>query len=75
MSYSRVENKEHLIRDSENNAIINTDLNAYESYKVEYRKKLQEKKNMTNMEEELKSLKSDIDEIKSLLRDLANKSE
>ena len=75
MSYSRVENKEHLIRDSENNAIINTDLNAYEAYKVEYRKKLQEKKNMTNMEEELKSLKSDIDEIKSLLKDLANKSE
>lgn len=74
MSYSRVENKEHLIRDSENNAIINTDFNAYEAYKVEYRKKLQEKKNMTNMEEELKSLKSDIDEIKSLLRNLANGS-
>jgi len=72
MSYSKVENKEHLVRDSETNAIINTDFNAFEAYKVEYRKKLQENRNMTNMEEELKSLKSDIDEIKSLLRNLAN---
>lgn len=72
MSYSKVENKEHLVRDSETNAIINTDLHAFEAYKVEYRKKLQENRNMTNMEEELKSLKSDIDEIKSLLRNLAN---
>ena len=74
MSYSKVENKEHLVRDSETNAIINTDFNGFEAYKIEYRKKLHEKRNMSNMEEELKSLRSDIDEIKSLLRSIANES-
>ena len=74
MKYTRVENKEHLVRDSETNAIINTDRNAYEAYKIQYRKKLQEKQNYINMEQELKSLRSDIDEIKNLLRGLTNGS-
>jgi SPX domain protein involved in polyphosphate accumulation len=62
-----VEGHSNLFRDKETNAIINTDSAGY----AQYMKMKQQKQNEKN---ELDKIKSDIEEIKSLLRELANGS-
>ncbi len=63
----RVEGHKHLYRDEKSGAIVNTDTQGYLQYK-----KLQEQKKY--QEKEIEKLRSDVDEIKSLLRELINKS-
>tara|TARA_B100000945_G_scaffold302356_1_gene285906 strand:+ start:179 stop:379 length:201 start_codon:yes stop_codon:yes gene_type:complete len=62
----RVEGHKHLYRDEKSGAIINYDVNAYSQYKKLKNKKISE-------EEEIKRLRSDIDELKSLLHEVLNK--
>ena len=62
-----VEGYKHLYRDEKSGAIVNTDTQGYLQYK-----KLQEQKKY--QEKEIEKLRSDVDEIKSLLRELINKS-
>lgn len=62
----RVDGHKHLYRDEKSGAIINYDVNAYSQYK-----KLKDKK--ISEEEEIKRLRSDIDELKSLLHEVLNK--
>ncbi len=62
----RVEGHKHLYRDEKSGAIINYDVNAYSQYK-----KLKDKK--ISEEEEIKRLRSDIDELKSLIHEVLNK--
>ena len=62
----RVEGHKHLYRDEKSGAIINRDMQGYSQY-VAIRNKKQ------TDEEELKRLRSDIDEIKSLLYEVLNK--
>ena len=61
----RVEGEKHLYRDRETGAIVNTDSSGYNQY-VKMRKRRQTQK------EELDTLKKDIEEIKSLLKELTN---
>ena len=61
----RVEGEKHLFRDPETGAILNTDSSGYNQY-VKMRKRRQTQK------EELDILKKDIEEIKTLLRELTN---
>ena len=61
----RVEGEKHLFRDPETGAILNTDSSGYNQY-VKMRKRRQTQK------EELDTLKKDIEEIKSLLKELTN---
>ncbi len=63
----RVEGHKHLYRDEKSGAIVNTDMQGYQQYK-----KLQEQK--IYQEKEIQKLRSDVDEIKSLLRELINRS-
>ena len=63
----QVEGHKHLYRDEKSGAIINRDTQGYSQY-VAIRSKKQ------TDEEELKRLRSDIDEIKSLLKEVLNKS-
>ena len=63
----RVEGHKHLYRDEKSGAIVNTDTQGYLQYK-----RLQEQKQY--QEKEIQHLRSDVDEIKSLLRALINKS-
>lgn len=74
MTYSRIKNHPHLVRDGFSNSIINTNKNQYDEYikRREVRKK--EKQKSLQMEEEVASMKKDLDEIKTLLRRLANGS-
>jgi len=61
-----VEGHKHLYRDGESGAIVNYDTQGYQQYI-----KLKNKKN--EEKEEIKRLRSDIDEIKSLLFEVLNK--
>ena len=72
--YAKVEGHPNLIRDLKTNAIINTDKTALDHYTIAKRKKEEEQKRIDNIENDLTELKSSIDEIKQLLRNLTNGS-
>ena len=61
-----VQGHKHLYRDENSGAIVNNDSQGYSQYIAMRNKKKHE-------ELELKSLRSDIDEIKSLLKEVLNK--
>ena len=65
MNHLKVKDSDHLYRDVNSGAIINTDRSSFEKYK---RSKLK----FQNMEHELDHLKGEISEIKSLLKQLVN---
>ena len=67
-----VEGHPHLTRDENTNAIINSNLKEYDKYLSLRAKKKQGSERIDNMENDLKSLKDDINEIKTLLRALSN---
>ena len=63
MNHLKVKDNDHLYRDVNSGAIINTDNSAFEKYK---RSKLK----FQNMEHELNYLNGEISEIKGLLKQL-----
>ena len=67
-----VEGHPNLIRDENSNAIVNTDSSEYTNYLSLRARKKHGGDRIDNMENDLKSLKDDINEIKSLLRALSN---
>lgn len=74
MNYSKIEGHDHLLRDLKTGAIINTNINEYESYIRTKKIKENELKKINNLENEVASIKSDLSEIKDLLRGIANGS-
>ena len=68
----KVKGHNDLIRDKNSNAILNTNSSEYDTYLSLRAKKKQGSERIDNMENELKSLKDDINEIKTLLRALSN---
>lgn len=66
MNYKKVEGHSDLIRDLENNAVINTDKIAYQNYIQLREQKLKEKQRLDKLEHE-------VSEIKSLLQKLVDK--
>jgi len=74
MEKVQVKGHSNLFRDKSSNAILNTDMNAYQNYMESKRIKEEETKRITNIEDDLNSLKGDIDEIKTMLRSLVNGS-
>jgi hypothetical protein len=68
----KVEGHEHLIRDENTNAILNTNSSEYNQYLSLRAKRKQGSERIDNMEDDLKSLKDDINEIKTLLKALSN---
>ena len=67
-----VEGNSDLVRDPRTDSIINTNTNAYEQYISQRKKRKLEKEKSLNIEEDLANLKSEMNEIKSLLRELVN---
>jgi|TARA_R100000005_G_C4994463_1_gene201444 hypothetical protein len=63
----KVEGHTNLYRDDESGAIINTDTTAYNDY-------VRSIETSDSRKRELDKIKSDIDEIKSLLKELVNKN-
>ena len=74
MNYLKVEGYTHLMRDEKTNSIVNTNMSEYQEYVSRRNAKDEENQKVQNIEEELASMKDDIDEIKMLLRSLVNGS-
>lgn len=74
MSYLKVDGHTHLMRDGNTNSIVNTNMSEYQEYVSRRNAKSEENQKVQNIEEELASMKDDIDEIKMLLRSLINGS-
>ena len=68
----KVEGHQSLIRDENTNAILNTNLSEYDQYLSLRYKRKKGTDRIDNMENDLKNLKDDINEIKTLLRALSN---
>ena len=68
----KVNGHESLIRDENSNAILNTNLSEYDQYLSIRSKRKKGTDRIDNMENDLKSLKDDINEIKTLLKELSN---
>ena len=72
MNLIPVEGEKDLFRDPRTNAIINTNQSDYLSY-INNRKMRQNEKNKIDiLEKDVNSIKNDLNEIKSLLRSIAN---
>ena len=67
-----VEGNTDLVRDPNTDQIINTNNSQYEQYIARRKKRKLEQEKSLNVEEDLANLKSEIGEIKSLLKELVN---
>ena len=68
MNHIKVKDNDHLYRDVNSGAIINTDRSSFEKYK---RSKLK----FQNMEQELDQIKCEMSEIKSLLQQIVKSND
>ena len=71
-NYIPVEGNTDLVRDPKTDQIINTNTSGYEQYIARRKQRKLEKEKSSNIEEDLANLKSEMNEIKSLLRELVN---
>ena len=72
MNYTNVKGHTDLVRDNSTRAIVSNDSNQYNNYLQRRAQRQQGKDRIDNMEDDLKSLKDDINEIKTLLKALSN---
>ena len=66
----RVKGHSDLVRDPVTNAIINTNKSKYEEYISRRELKKNETKKVQDLEDELSCIKDDLNEIKSLLKEI-----
>lgn len=74
MKYSKVQGHPDLIRDENTKAILNTNMEEYKKYMAIKKSKEVEVARIKNLESDVTSIKNDLDEIKTLLRNFANGS-
>ena len=67
MTYIKVEGYDNLVRDETTNAIINTNESDYQIYLKLKQEKEKSNNKITDIENELNAIKSDIGEIKKML--------
>ena len=72
MSYLKVEGHGELYRDSTTNSIVNRNTTDYNRYMSQKKTKNEETEKVDTMEQDLTNLKNEINEIKSLLKELVN---
>ena len=72
MSYIKVKNSNHLVRDTESNCIINTNKSEYQQYLARKQQKQSEVNKVDNLERDISTLRNEITEIKDMLRSLVN---
>tara|TARA_B100000686_G_C16378426_1_gene756260 strand:+ start:337 stop:552 length:216 start_codon:yes stop_codon:yes gene_type:complete len=69
MSHIKVKDRKHLVRDSRSGCIINTNQSQYNEYITQRNQRENENK---SMKQDLDDLKSEMTDIKSLLKELVN---
>lgn len=72
--YAKVEGHPNIIRDLKTNAIINTDIQGMQNYISSKNRRLNEKQKLESLTDDVEKMKSSIEEIKQLLKDLVNES-
>ena len=72
MKYTNVKGHTDYVRDNNTGAILNTNSVEYNNYLQRRAKRQQGQNRIDTMEDDLKSLKDDINEIKTLLKALSN---
>ena len=72
MKYTNVKGHTDFVRDNGTGAIVNNNSSEYDNYLKRRAKRQQGEDRIDNMEDDLKSLKDDINEIKTLLKALSN---
>ena len=71
--YLKVKSDVSLFRDKDSNAIVNKNKGEFDKFLKLSQKKYEEKKKFDNMRSDLDSLKQDMNEIKSLLKNIMDK--
>jgi hypothetical protein len=74
MDFYGLEGHKDLARDPSTNAVVNVNSLEYQQYLSRRKVKTEMSHKTQNMEQELANMKSDIDEIKSLLKELLHGS-
>tara|TARA_B100000287_G_C20412966_1_gene694337 strand:+ start:292 stop:528 length:237 start_codon:yes stop_codon:yes gene_type:complete len=69
-----VKDHKHLLRDPQTNSIVNTNQSEYEEYIARRDAARKVKEESSSMEQDLANLKGEMNEIKSLLKDLVSKT-
>ena len=70
MAYVKIENRAQLVRDTSSNAVLNSDEDALIKYKAARAKRLNNSVEFDRMKNEIDNIKSDLNEIKTLLIDM-----
>lgn len=73
MTYLKVKDRNHLERDALSNGIVSSDFENYQKYLETYRQKYSEKQRLQKLEDDMHSVKEDLNEIKFLIKKLAEK--
>jgi hypothetical protein len=69
----KVEGYDYLTRDSKSNAIVNTSKNDYQLYINRVKSREQQGDNIRNVIKEVNVLRQELEEIKSLLKEMVKK--
>lgn len=72
MSYIKVKDKDYLERDSLSNGIVSNDIEGYNKYLDTYKRTYTSQQRIKNLEDDMSQLRCDMDEIKDLLKVIAN---
>ena len=72
--YLKVEGHDHLVRESSSHAIINADNSGYSIYMQRVRDREKQGDQIRNAVKEINTLKTELREIKSLIKELINGS-
>jgi hypothetical protein len=70
MSYLKVKDHNHFLRDANTNSIINNNMTDYQEYISRRDNKNEENEKIQNLESDVFCIKNDLNEIKSLLKEL-----
>tara|TARA_B100000287_G_scaffold252225_1_gene236992 strand:- start:346 stop:570 length:225 start_codon:yes stop_codon:yes gene_type:complete len=69
--FVKVESDVSLVRDMDNNAIVNQNQSEFDKFMSLSKKKYKERYELDTMKSDLDALKNDMEEIKSLLKSMA----
>ena len=72
MNHSKIEGHPDLIRDSNTNAILNTNQSGYENYIAMSQVKQKEIEKVDSLERDLDTIKDEINQVKTLIQELIN---
>ena len=72
-NYIKVKSDVSLVRDVNSNAIVNQNKDEFDKFLEVSQRKYEEKRKFDNMRSDLDSLKQDMNEIKTLLRNIMDK--